>query len=233
MALLETLEIHVFDFHDGCGSAKAILVSGRRETVNEAPTFHLKAQLKDSPTPSRGARPTASSPDKFDKYQRKREIRDKPTCVIWLMPWATTTRSASRVHSMENGSSGRMGFASEEEKWECLSIKKSICWRSTGMAASSQTSTFHDLITASAYIDSHPRHACMLSIRIMRPLPCPDLLYFSCLQGVAATRRHRTHNRPSACRVLHGPGHPCRRQQRVECVGHEGIDQMASLREQK
>jgi hypothetical protein len=71
MALLETLEVHVFDLHDDCRSVKAILVSGRRETVNEAPTSHLKAQLKHSPIPSRGARPTASSPDRFIKYQKE------------------------------------------------------------------------------------------------------------------------------------------------------------------
>jgi hypothetical protein len=173
--------VHVFDFHDDCRSAKAILVYGQRETVNEAPTSHLKAQLKDSPTPSREARPTTSSPNRSISTKKKVCV-DKPTCVIWLMPWATTTRNASRVHSMENGSSGRMGFASGEEKWECLSIKKSICWRSTGMAASSQTSMFYDLSTASAYINSHPRHVCMLSIRIVHHQQCPDPLYSSCLR---------------------------------------------------
>jgi len=48
------------------------------------------------------------------------------------MPRAMTARSASRVHSVENGTSGKRGFTSDEEKWECLSIRKSICCRSNG-----------------------------------------------------------------------------------------------------
>src|SRR6266852_1832584 len=99
-------------------------------------TSHPAARLKDFPTPSRGAHPTANSPDKIIDIRCRRDgIWDKPTCVIWLTPWATTACSASRVHSTEKGFSGRMGFASEEEKWEYLSVKKSICWRSNGMAA--------------------------------------------------------------------------------------------------
>ena len=87
MALFKTLEVHVFDLYDGCRSAKAILDFERRKTVNEAPTSHLAAQLKDFPTPSRGARPTTNNPDKFTKYQRD-EMCGKPTCAIWLTPWA-------------------------------------------------------------------------------------------------------------------------------------------------
>ena len=149
--------------------------------MNVTPTSHPATQLKDFPTPSRGARPTTNDPDKFIRC-RKDGICDKPTCVIWLTPWATTERSASRVHSMENGSSGRMGFASSEEKWECLSIKKSICCRSKGMAASSQARVFRDLSTGGAYIDNHPRHACMLPIQIVFHPPCPNLLHSSCLR---------------------------------------------------
>jgi hypothetical protein len=65
MALLETLEVHVFNFHDGRRSARTILDFELRETMNVTLTSHLAARLKDFPTPSRGARPTANSPDKL------------------------------------------------------------------------------------------------------------------------------------------------------------------------
>lgn len=149
--------------------------------MNVTPTYHPAAQSKDFPTPSRGVRPITNGPDKSIRC-RNDGICDKATCVIWLTPWATTARSASRVHSVENSSSGRTGFASREEKWECLSIKKSICWRSNGMAASSQARVFRDLNTAGAYINSHPRHACMLSIQIAFHLLCPNPLHSSCLR---------------------------------------------------
>jgi hypothetical protein len=85
--------------------------------MNVALTSHPAARLKDFLTPSRGARPTAYNPDKIIDIKRRSDgIGDKPTCVIWLTPWATTACSAFRVHSTEKGSSGRMGFAPEEEK---------------------------------------------------------------------------------------------------------------------
>jgi len=116
MALLETLEVHVFNFHDGRRSARTILDFELRETMN-ALTSHPAARLKDFPTPSRGAHPTPNSPDKIIDIKSRRDgIGDRPTCVIWLTPWATIARSASRVHSIEKGSTGRMGFVSEEEK---------------------------------------------------------------------------------------------------------------------
>jgi len=100
-----------------------------RETMNVVPTSHLEIHLKDFPTPNHGAHPITNSPEKIiDISYRRDGICDKPTCEIWWTPWATTACSASRVHSMENGSSGRMGFVSEEEKWEYLSVKKLICW---------------------------------------------------------------------------------------------------------
>ncbi len=110
------------------------------------PTSHPAAHLKDFPTPSCKARPTTNSPNKIIDIRGQRDgICDKPTCVIWLTPWSTIERSASRVHSIEKGSSGRTGCASEEEKWEYLSLKKSICSRSNGMAASDQSIAFHDI----------------------------------------------------------------------------------------
>jgi hypothetical protein len=135
MALLETLEVHVFNLYDGRRSTRTILDFGRRKNMNLALTFHPAARLKDFPTPSHETRPTANSPDQIIDIRCRRDgICDTPTCVIWLTPWATTACSASRVHSIEKGSSGRMGFASDEQKWEYLSVKKSICRRSNGMA---------------------------------------------------------------------------------------------------
>lgn len=183
MALLETLEVYVFNFHDGSRSAGTILDFERRETMYVALTSHLVAQLKGFPTPSRGARPIANSPDKFIDIRCQRDtIWGKPTCVIWLTPWATTSCSASRVHSIEKGFSGRMGFVSEEEKWANLSVKKSICWRSNGMAAQVKQSRSVISNTASTYINSHPRHACMLSTQIGHHLPFPNPLCSSCLR---------------------------------------------------
>jgi hypothetical protein len=136
MALLETLEVHVFDFHDGRRSSRTIFDFERMETMDVALTSHPSTRWKDFPTPSREAHPIANNPDSIiDIICRTDGILDKPTCVIWLTPWATTAFSAARVHSIEKGVSGRMYFTSEEEKWEYLSVKKSICWRSNGMAA--------------------------------------------------------------------------------------------------
>lgn len=65
MTLLETLEVHVFNFHDGGRSSETILDFRRREIMYVTPTSHPAARLKDFPTPSRGERPTANSPDKI------------------------------------------------------------------------------------------------------------------------------------------------------------------------
>lgn len=65
MALLETLEVHVFNLHDECRSVRTILDFELREIMNETLTSHPATRLKDFPTPNRGARPTANSPDKL------------------------------------------------------------------------------------------------------------------------------------------------------------------------
>jgi hypothetical protein len=63
VALLETLEVHVFNFNDGRRSTRTILDFERRGTMNVALTSHPAARLKDFPAPSRGAHPTANSPN--------------------------------------------------------------------------------------------------------------------------------------------------------------------------
>lgn len=63
VALLETLEVHVFNFNDGRRSNRTIINFKLRETMNVALTSHPAARLKDFPTPSRRAHPTANSPD--------------------------------------------------------------------------------------------------------------------------------------------------------------------------
>lgn len=64
MALLETLEVHVFDRHDGRRPDKAILDCEQKETTDAAPTSHPAVQLKDYPIPSRGVLPIINDPNK-------------------------------------------------------------------------------------------------------------------------------------------------------------------------
>jgi hypothetical protein len=79
MAPLETLEVHVFNFHDGRRSARTSLDFERRATMNVALTSHPAARLRDFPTPSHGPRPTANSPDKIIDIRCRRDgIWDKP-----------------------------------------------------------------------------------------------------------------------------------------------------------
>jgi hypothetical protein len=64
MALLETLEVHVFNHHNGRRpSSKVKFDCGRRAIMNSMLTSHRAARLTGWLTPNRGARPIMTGPD--------------------------------------------------------------------------------------------------------------------------------------------------------------------------